>query len=165
MKRVLTASLALACVCAGAQAVVERAQSDELVFMGDEEPAMRKAFESARASLDEFLSLARSPAAGTSHHALKVGVREGKKVEYFWVGEFSQTDGGFVGTINNQPRMVKSVAFGQRYNFTRGQIVDWTYIDRNERRMAGNFTLCALLTKESQQEADATKKRYGLRCE
>ena len=165
MKSLIFAFLVLACACAGAQSVVERAQSDELVFMGDEEPAMRKAFQTARASLDEFLSKAKSPAAGTSSHALKVGVREGKNVEYFWVGDFSHTDSGFVGIINNQPRMVKSVAFGQRYTFTRGQIVDWTYIDRNERRMVGNFTLCALLSKESAQEAEATKKRYGLRCE
>ena len=120
MQHLLVASLVLACAYAGAQTVVERAQSDELVFMGDEEPAMRRAFESARASLDDFLSKAKSPAVGTSSHTLKVGVREGKNVEYFWVGDFLQTDSGFVGTINNKPRMVKSVAFGQRYTFIRG---------------------------------------------
>lgn len=147
------------------QSVVERAKADELVFMKDEEPAMQRAFEQARATLDEFLKKAKDPPPGTTSYSLKVGIREGKDVEYFWAGSFVQTDSGFTGTINNEPRMVKRVRFGQQYSFPREHIVDWTYIDRNERRMVGNFTICALLTKESPQEAEATKKRFGLRCE
>ena len=147
------------------QSVLERAKADELVFMADEEPAMRRAFEQARATLDEFLRNAKSPPPGTNSYSLKVGVRDGKDVEYFWVGNFNQTETGFAGTINNQPRLVKNVRFGQQYSFRREQIVDWTYIDRTERRMVGNFTVCALLTKETPEEAEATKKRYGLGCE
>ena len=161
--------LALTLCCSGdsalAQSVVERAKADELVFMDDEEPAMHRAFEQARATLDEFLQKAKAPPPGTTGFSLKVGVREGKNVEYFWVGDFGPTEKGFSGTINNQPRLVKSVHFGQKYEFVREHIVDWTYIDRNERRMVGNFTVCALLTKEPPAEAEATKKRYGLRCE
>ena len=166
MLRVLALALLLcASAIAHAQSVLDRAKKDELAFMDDEDPAMREAFQKARASLDEFLSKARSPAAGTTGYSLKVGVRDGEKVEYFWVGEFLETATGFTGTINNHPRMVKGVSFGQRYSFPREHIVDWTYIDRNERRMLGNFTVCALLTKEPPAEAEAAKKKYGLRCE
>ena len=163
----LTAIVLLSCLggLSLAQSVVERAKADELVFMQDEEPAMRRAFEQARATLDEFLLKAKAPPPGTTSYSLKVGIREGKAVEYFWVGNFTQTETGFSGTINNEPRLVKGVRFGQQYSFPREHIFDWTYIDRNERRMVGNFTVCALLTKESPQEAEATKKRYGLRCE
>jgi uncharacterized protein YegJ (DUF2314 family) len=164
--RYLLATLALLTTCpAIAQSVVERAKADELVFMRDEEPAMQRAFEKARAPLEDFLQKAKSPPAGTTSYSLKVGIRQGEDVEYFWVGNFTQTESGFSGTINNEPRMVKSVKFGQQYAFPREHIVDWTYIDRTERRMVGNFTVCALLTKESAAEAAATKKRFGLRCE
>jgi uncharacterized protein YegJ (DUF2314 family) len=81
------------------------------------------------------------------------------------VAGFLPTETGFTGTINNQPRMVKSVRYGQQYNFIREQIVDWAYIDRDQKRMVGNFTVCALLTKESVKEAEATKKKYGLQCD
>ena len=150
---------------ADAQSVQERAKKDELVFMNDDEPAMREAFQKARDSLDEFLSKAKSPAPGTTGYSLKVGIRDGEKVEYFWIGDFLETATGFTGTISNHPRMVKRVSFGQRYSFEREHIVDWTYVDRNEKRMVGNFTVCALLTKEPAAQAEATKKRYGLRCE
>jgi hypothetical protein len=42
--------------------------------------------------------------------------------------------------------------------------VDWTYIDKAQRQMVGNFTLCALLTKEPPQEAEAMKKRFKVDC-
>ena len=161
----LAAMLCAISMPAVAQTVQDRARADELVFMADEEPAMRRAFEKARATLDEFLRKAKSPPPGTAGYSLKVGIRDGENVEYFWLGNFAQSSAGFVGTINNQPRLVKNVEFGQRYSFPREHIVDWTYIDRGERRMVGNFTLCALLTKEPAQEAEAMKKRYGLRCE
>ncbi len=166
MPRLFVAALLLvSAIPALAESVMERSKADELVFMSDEEPAMRRAFQQARATLDEFLQKAKSPPGGTASYSLKVGIRDGKDVEYFWVGDFIQSDSGFTGTINNQPRLVKNVKFGQRYSFPREHIVDWTYVDRNERRMVGNFTLCALLTKEPAQEAEAMKKRFGLRCE
>jgi uncharacterized protein YegJ (DUF2314 family) len=149
-----------------AQPVVDRARADELVFMSDDDPAMRHAFERARATLDGFLSKAKQPAPGTVHYALKVGVRDGKDTEYFWVGDFRQDEGDtFVGRIDNAPRLVKKVKEGQMYRFPRAHIVDWTYLDRNERRMVGNYTLCALLTKEPPAEAAAARQKFGLRCE
>lgn len=148
-----------------AQSLTERVAKDELVFMQDEDPSMRRAFQVARETLDEFLKLARDPRPGQGLFALKVAVAEGKKTEYLWVNQFEAKDGGqFEGTINNEPRMVKTVTFGQRYTFSRSQIVDWTYADKTERRLVGNFTLCALLTKESKEEAEATKRRFNLDC-
>ena len=42
-----------------AQAVIERASKDELIFMQDEEPAMRRAYAVARDTLDALLDVAR----------------------------------------------------------------------------------------------------------
>jgi uncharacterized protein YegJ (DUF2314 family) len=61
--------------------------------------------------------------------------------------------------------MVRTVKFGQRYGFARARIVDWTYIDKGKRAMVGNFTLCALLTKESRSEAEAMKRRFKIDCD
>ena len=142
-----------------------KATADDLVFMGDEEPAMKRAFERARASLDDFLSKAKTPPPGLSAFSVNVGVRQGKEVEYFWINDFSEVGDSFEGEIGNTPQMVKTVKLGQRYRFTRGEIVDWLYIDRTQRKMVGNFTYCALLTKESRKEAEASRKRFNFDCE
>ncbi|QPF73630.1 DUF2314 domain-containing protein [Roseateles sp. DAIF2] len=148
-----------------AQTMNERAEKDELVFMREEEPAMRKAFQVARGSLDEFLGLAAAQSQSRTGFSLKVAISQGGNTEYFWVNDFATKDGSsFEGEIGNEPRMVKTVKLGQRYAFARAQIVDWLYIDKGQRRMVGNFTLCALLTKESKSEAEATKQRYKLDC-
>lgn len=150
---------------AHAQSLSEKAAKDELVFMRDEDPVMRRAFEVAKSTLDEFLRTASAPSQNQTAFSLKVAISQGKNTEYFWVNDFvSKGTDKFEGEIGNEPRMVKTVKLGQRYVFSRAQIVDWLYLDKEQRRMVGNFTLCALLTKESKEEAEATKRRYKLDC-
>lgn len=126
---------------------------------------MRKAFQKASESLDQFLLKAKADSPDHTGFALKVAIRQGGNIEYFWVNKFASTNANsFEGEIANEPRRVKSVKMGERYSFGRNQIVDWIYIDKVQKQMVGNFTLCALLTKESAQEAEAMKKRFKLDC-
>lgn len=165
MSRFLTLILAFFSGPAFAQAVVESIRKDDIVFMEDEAPAMRKAFSLARAGLDDFLKIAKKPPAHFSGFALKVAVNQGEDTEYFWVTDFEHKGAArFEGDINNEPRLVKTVKKGQRYKFARAQIVDWLYMDQSQRKMMGNFTMCALLTQESKEEAEEVRRRYNLDC-
>lgn len=150
---------------AHAQTFTERAERDEITHMSREEPAMRRAFEKARASLDVFLKEAAAPRRGTSSYALKVAVSDGRNTEYFWVNRFPNNGTVFTGHLGNEPRTVKRYKFDERFEFDRSQIVDWTYIDDAERKMVENFTACALLTKEPPNQAEEFKKRFGLSCD
>ena len=154
---------ALLFLTACAQSITERAENDQTINMQSEEPAMQRAMEKARATLDDFLIKAKQPPAGTSSYALKVEFREGRDTEYFWVNEFTWSDGSFTGRINNEPRLVKSIKPGH-YKFSRSQIVDWTYIDEKNGRTFGNFTACALLSKEPPAQAEEFKRRHGRDC-
>ena len=147
------------------RSAIDRAERDEITHMSSEEPAMRKAFEQARSSLDDFLRVAASPREGTSDYAIKVAISDGRNTEYFWVNGFTNNGDVFMGTLANEPRLVKRYRLGERFQFERKQIVDWTYIDNKTNRMMGNFTACALLTKEPPAQAEAFKQKYGLRCE
>jgi uncharacterized protein YegJ (DUF2314 family) len=165
MKLAFTIGLLVAISCPlRAQSISERAARDQTVDMKSEEPAMRRAFEKARAALDSFLLKSKQPAAGTSSYALKVAVSDIGGTEYFWVNELTWSDDSFSGRINNEPRSVKNVKLGQLYKFNRSQIVDWTYIDEKAGKTFGNFTACAILSKEPVAEAEAFKRRYGLEC-
>jgi uncharacterized protein YegJ (DUF2314 family) len=147
-----------------AQTISDQAAKDEVVHMSREEPAMRRAFEQAGATLPEFLKQAANPKAGTTGHALKVAVSDARNTEYFWVNQFSNEGDVFRGTLNNTPRLVRKVQRGEVITFNRNQIADWVYMDEAAGRMMGNFTACALLTKEPAEQAASFKRKYGLSC-
>lgn len=148
-----------------AQSGAERAKQEE-PDAPKLDPVMERAFGMARASLDQFLELARIPPPHLRGFALKVGVNEGPDViEYFWVNDFIQSGEAFSGKINNRPLLVKRVRAGQVHKFQRPDIVDWTYIDMETRRIHGNFTACALLVRKPPDLADELRQKFGLDCD
>src|SRR5688572_14735149 len=133
---------------------VDPAERDEgeVVFVNERDPEMIAAIKKARASLDEFLKVAAAPPPGTSEFKLKVMVKDGSDTEHFWVSSFQITASGFQGTLANEPRVVRTVQFGQLIRFTRAEISDWGYV-RNGRQV-GSFTVCALFPRMPKEQAD-----------
>jgi uncharacterized protein YegJ (DUF2314 family) len=162
---VLTAALA-APICGSpvmAETFMEKSQRDELSWVPRNDPDMAAAMRKARATLPEFLALARAPRPLTTGFAVKVAVRDGDNTEYFWITPFKEQNRRFNGSINNTPRLVKTVKFGQALDFSEDEIVDWLYVDGG--KMKGNYTVCALLKREPKEQAEAAKKRFGLDCD
>jgi uncharacterized protein YegJ (DUF2314 family) len=145
-----------------AQPLMDKAARDDIALVPRNDPDMAAAMRKARAKLPEFFALARKPNAFTTGFAVKVAVRDKNDVEYFWVTPFTEQDGRFTGRINNTPRLVKTVKFGESLTFSEGEIVDWLYLDAG--KMKGNYTACALLKREPGQAADF-KKKFGLECD
>lgn len=130
------------------------------------DPVMERAFNQARASLDQFLDLARIPPPHLRGFALKVGITEEPDiVEYFWINDFTQSGDAFSGKINNRPLLVKRVRLGRVHEFKRSDIVDWTYIDTESRRVHGNFTACAQLARKPADLAAELRQKFGLICD
>ena len=130
------------------------------------DPAMQRAFSMARASLDEFLQLARTAPPNLRGFALKVSVQEGDDiVEHFWINDFVQNGEMFSGKINNRPLLVKRVRAGQDFQFERADVVDWTYIDMATHTVHGNFTACALLARKPADVAAELRQKFGLACD
>jgi uncharacterized protein YegJ (DUF2314 family) len=154
-----------ACDRSSDSTITERAQNDQLTLVESEDPAMTRAFEKARNTLDEFFRLAESPRQGTTGYAIKVALTEGEQTEYFWVGDFEVNGDTLSGALDNEPQMVKRYKLGERFTFSRTQVVDWTYLEPDAHRMHGNFTGCALLVHEDPAEAEEFKKQYGLQCD
>lgn len=150
---------------AAAQGMLERSKRDETTTMSSDEPAMRAAFEKARAGLDGFLALLDKPPPDTRLYSVKIAIRDGAAVEFFWLVDLTRSGDRFTGLLNNTPRSVKTVRNGQVLAFGREEILDWMYVDDRRRRMVGNFTLCALLTKESAKSAAEMKRATGLVCD
>jgi uncharacterized protein YegJ (DUF2314 family) len=150
---------------AQAQVRSARAKTDE-AGAPKIDPAMEIAFSKARASLDQFLELARIPPAHLRGFSLKVSITEEPDIiEYFWINDFSQNGDSFSGKINNRPVLVKRVRAGRAHQFQRADIVDWTYIDTETRTVHGNFTACALLAKKPVDLAAELRQKFGLTCD
>ncbi len=146
------------------QSFTDKAKKDHAVDMSDEDPAMQKAMDRARAGLEDFLRKAGAPPPNTDQYSVKIRVSEGDNQEYLWVSNLKSQGDLWSGRIDNLP-MIRSVKKGQSYSFAKTEIVDWTYIDRSKKKVFGNFTTCAILTKEPLSIAEAIQKQYGLECD
>ncbi len=134
------------------------------VEVSDEDPAMQKAMARARAGLEGFLKKAGSPPSDTGQYSVKVRVSEGESLEYLWISDLKGQGDLWSGRIENVP-VVRSLKKGQAYSFAKTEIVDWTYVDKGRKKVIGNFTTCALLTKEAPEVAQDIQKKYGLECD
>jgi uncharacterized protein YegJ (DUF2314 family) len=144
--------------------VVERAESDQVTLIPEDDPHMAKAMYRARGTLDEFLEVYEKRSGNQTSFAVKVGIEDGGQTEYFWLGDFYEKEEGiFIGVINNEPRLVSNVRFGQPYTFEKNAIVDWVYMEGE--KMKGNYTACALLRHEPKEQQEQFKKQYGLECD
>jgi uncharacterized protein YegJ (DUF2314 family) len=148
---------------AGAQTLLEKVERDKTIAVPSDDPDMAAAMRKARATLPEFLALARSPRATMSKFAVKVAVRDKGAVEYFWISPFVQRDARFSGEINNSPETVKNVKLGDTITFAEAEIVDWLYLEGTQ--MKGNYTACVLFKQAPREEAEAAIKRYGMSCD
>jgi uncharacterized protein YegJ (DUF2314 family) len=143
--------------------VLEKSKRDEIARVAPADPDMDAAFKKARATLKEFLALVRQPRETITNYAVKVGIPHREGTEYFWISRFIQEKDRLVGRIDNTPRMVRNVREGERISFKESDVVDWLY--RENGKMVGNYTACALIKKEPPQQAEAFKKHYGLSCD
>lgn len=153
----------LAATPLAAQTVLEKAARDEIATVANTDPNMAAAMRKAQSTLADFLKIAAAPRPGTQGFSLKIAVREGERVEYFWITPFTINGSQFSGEINNTPRVVHSVKMGQTITFAQADIVDWLYIENG--MMRGNYTACALLISAPKNEAEEFKKTFGLNCD
>ena len=152
-------------------------RADETAIVPAGDPAMAAAYRKAAATLDQFLAAWRQPPTGAKRFAVKVGlkavstppgfeiVRPGSPgvVEYFWIGDLSQTAQGFAGAVHNEPENVHAVRSGSRISFGRADIADWTYFENG--KIAGNATACPALAHASPDEQRQMREQYGLVCD
>lgn len=161
----VTAGLLTAFIAAplSAQTLLEKARRDEIVRVPDNDADMKAAFQKARSTLEDFLSIAREARPSITNYAVKIPVRGNGSTEYFWISRFTESNGRLVGRIDNNPRMVDNVKIGQLISFKKTDVVDWLY--RENGKMIGNYTGCVLIKHEPPEDVEALKQRFGFSCD
>ncbi len=148
--------------CAQERVEEQPGNATEKAFLGITDPEMLGAIAKARASLDQFLALADDPEPGMSVFKMKVVIRDGEDIEFFWVTPFRRAEDGFEGVLANEPDFVRNVRLGETIRFTRDDVTDWGYV-RNGRQM-GSFTSCVLFKYLQPQLVDYLRRTNGFDC-
>jgi uncharacterized protein YegJ (DUF2314 family) len=161
---IAAACVAVGSTCALAQSLLDKAERDEIASVAKHDANMAAAMRKARATLADFLAIARTPREGIEGFSVKVAVRDGNAAEHLWIIPFEvKAAGRFSGKLNNTPRTVHTIRNGQTVEFSEPEIVDWMYFDHGQ--IKGNYTACALLKREGKNEVAAFKARFGLDCD
>ena len=136
--------------------------TNEVVTADRQDPAVSAAVRQAQAGLVDFLPLAAKPPANTRDFKVQVMAEDSNGIETFWVTPFRALEQGFIGTVANEPRIVKSVVWGQQLRFTREQITDWGYLKNG--RQVGSFTICALFKEMPPEQVEYYRSQHGFDC-
>lgn len=156
-------SVAVSLLIFVAAANAQTRDHNEIVRVPNQDPEMAAAIAKAQATLDDFLTLWRAQPNGASDYKLKVRIRDEENSEHFWVQPFRPLNGGFEGSLANEPKLVKNVRGGQRITFQRGDITDWGYV--RDGKQIGSFTVCALFKHAPKEQIEYYSKHHGFTCE
>jgi len=129
---------------------------DTLITSGYDEKEMDAAIARARSEIDRFISELERPTG--ENHAVKAPIEDAGQTEHFWLTDVRYQNGQFIGTINNEPGMVKNVKLGQKWTIKKANISDWMFM--RGAKMHGNYTMRPLL--KAMPSDDAAKFRAML---
>ena len=156
MRWFVWASLAVLVICAGCggapsspTSVVKRQGQPDMVYVGEDDPEMNKAIETAGRTVQTFIDALRSPKPGQKGFAIKKQFKEGERGEHIWLTEVSYDGKLFHGTINNEPVNVKNVKLGEKASVAPSDISDWMYVENGT--LVGGGTIRVLYNRESSE--------------
>lgn len=122
------------------------------------------AIDKARASLEYFFDMADRKSDQAGGHSLRVALTDGDVTEFFWVYPFEHIETGYAGILQDEPKQLANYRKGQRIEFAKGDIIDWTFDDTQEEVMHGNFTGCVELQQQAPDHAEQFMELMGLDC-
>jgi uncharacterized protein YegJ (DUF2314 family) len=125
----------------------------DLVLVDENDKEMNAAMEKARKSVGDFLKAYQKPTRKQSQFAIKVGIKDGKKVEHFWVAVTKYDGKQFVGTISNEPQFVTNVKEGEVVTVDKDKIEDWMFVE--DRKLVGGYTVRLLRSRLTPEERKA----------
>lgn len=81
--------------------------------------------------------------------SIKVAFVDGELTEYIWLGKVTYAKGKFTGVVDNEPRGVKNVKYGDRRTVAKEAVSDWLYMDKGKLR--GGYSLKLLMKRMREQ--------------
>jgi uncharacterized protein YegJ (DUF2314 family) len=131
-------------------------KQDKVINVADDDKEMNAAIAKARDTLPQFWQTFEKREHGERDFALKVEITDRKGTEHFWLTDIERKDGKMLGTINNDPDIVRNVKLGDRLPIPEADISDWLYM--RDGKMVGNYTLRVLFKQMPVKEVEKYKQ-------
>ncbi|MBN2342601.1 MAG: DUF2314 domain-containing protein [Deltaproteobacteria bacterium] len=114
-----------------------------MVEVEQDDAEMAQAIQTARKTVDVFLSRFQHPRKGDTHFSVKMKLTYQTESEHVWLTDIVYENGVFVGKIANDPEVVTHVRFGETVQVAREDISDWMWLANG--KMHGGYTFRGLL--------------------
>ena len=159
----LTASLALTACKKSSNETTRRVGQPDYIHIPDKAPEMDSAIQTARDSVETFITALKAPAAGQGNFTIKKPFKDGEQVEHIWLSNASYDGTQFSGRVDNEPVDVKNVKLGQTATAAKDEISDWFYIENG--KLVGGYTIRVLYSQMSPAEKKGFDADAGFKLE
>ena len=163
---ILTALLAVGCASPHSTHSIAREMrragvEPESFQIKDEDAQMGKAVTKARKTVGTFIAALKHPAATQRDFEVKKPFLLGDVVEHMWLSEVTYSKGRFHGKVDNRPREIKGVKFGDRVSVNPREITDWAFVDKGV--LVGGYTIHLLHNELSAERKKELEKQLNCR--
>ena len=139
---------------------VQRQGQPDVHSVSDTDPEMNKAIESARQTVNQFITHLKSPGPNENSFAVKRKFESDGNVEHMWLSDVTFDGKMFHGTVGNDPVDIKGVRLGDAATVAPNEISDWMYLDG--RRLVGGYSVRLLYFRSTHDERKKMDAEGGM---
>jgi uncharacterized protein YegJ (DUF2314 family) len=135
--------------------VSKGSEEPEYFQVPNEKSEMHRAVDRARKTVHQFIAALQHPTAGQKDFEVKKPFVAGNQIEHIWLSDVQFIGNRFQGKIDDQPRKIPGLKFGQLVSVNPNEISDWLYVDNGN--LVGGYTIRAHyneLNPQQKQEFD-----------
>jgi uncharacterized protein YegJ (DUF2314 family) len=119
---------------------------------------MKQAVRQARKTVGTFITALQHPTGRQHDFEVKKPFIQGDKKEHIWLANVTYSGNRFHGYVDNTPREIKGLKFGQRVSVNPDEISDWAFIENGN--LVGGYTI-RVLSNGADPALQAKAEREG----
>ena len=114
----------------------------EIFRIEDKDAQMHRAVLAARRNVGVFIAALKNPAKGQHDFEVKKPFVKDGEVEHIWLSQVQFSGNRFHGLVDNHPKKIKGLKFGDRVSVNPNEISDWAFVDNG--KLVGGYTIRVL---------------------
>lgn len=122
----------------------------EVFKIEDRDSQMHRAVLDARRHVGVFIAALKDPAKGQHDFEVKKPFAMDGEVEHLWLSNVQYSGNRFHGLVDNHPKKIKGLKFGERVSVNPNEISDWAFVDNG--RLVGGYTIRVLARNLSPEQ-------------
>ena len=129
----------------------EKSGIESLYFeVPNDSSVMQRAVAEGQKTVGKFIAALKQPGEGQQDFAIKKPFIQNGLVEHIWLSDVQFVGNRFLGRVDNEPRKIRGLKFGEVVSVDPHEISDWLYIDHG--KLVGGYTVRAQYNELSAKE-------------